>query len=269
MTRSALHAIAALAVVLAVVLAAPARPVAAQEPAPTPPARVQVRIPTDTTIPWSDGRLPIAVRGTRGARVAVTILAPDAGARPLLSQSLPAGVSATVWWNARETESSLVPSGRYLLRVAVVDEAGGATTVVEWVLLVSRVPADTIAEPPPLDTSAFLPERAIVRMGDPLPMLSGIVTGVAATLLPELLSRPNLRLSAGGNGWRLGVAGVALAAGIFGFVTSEGPQPLAENITTNRALRDQDARDRVLLRDANARAREAAPVRIRAEERAP
>jgi hypothetical protein len=261
--RSALHAIAA----LAVVLAAPARPVAAQEPAPTPPARVQVRIPTDTTIPWSDGRLPIAVRGARGARVTVTIFASDAGARPLLSQTLPAGVSATVWWNARETESPLVPSGRYLLRV--VDDASGATTVVEWVLLVSRAPADTTAEPPPLDASALLPERAIVRMGDPLPMLSGIVTGVAATLLPELLSRPNLRLSAGGNGWRLGVAGVAIAAGIFGFVTSEGSQPLAENISTNRALRDQDARDRVLLRDANARAREAAPVRIRAEERAP
>jgi len=52
-------------------------------------------------------------------------------------------------------------------------------------------------------------------------------------------------------------------------VTSEGPQPLADNISLNRALRDQDARDRVLIRAANARAREAAPVRIRAEERAP
>jgi hypothetical protein len=264
-SRSALPAIAA----LAVVLATPAHPAAAQEPAPTPPVRVQVRIPTDTTIPWSDGRLPIEVRGIRGALITVTIIASDAGARPLLSQTLPAGVSATVWWNAREIERPLTPSGRYLLRVAAVDEAGGATTALERVLLVSRAPADTTAEPPPLDTSALLPERAIVRMGDPLPMLSGIITGVAAVFLPELLSRSNLRSAAGGNGWRLGVAGVAIAAGIFGFVTSEGPQPLAENITTNRALRDQDARDRVLLRDANARAREAARVRIRAEERAP
>lgn len=265
MNRSSLHAIAA----LAVVLATPARPAAAQEPAPTPPARVQVRIPVDTTIPWPDGRLPIAVRGTRGARVAVTIHAPEAGARPVLSQTLPAGVSATVWWNARETEIPLAPSGRFILRIAVVDEAGAATTALERVLLVSRVPADTMAAPPPLAASDFLPERAIARMGDPLPILSGIVTGVAATVLPELLSRPNLRLSAGGNGWRLGVAGVAIAAGIYGFVTSEGPQPLADNISLNRALRDQDARDRVLLRAANARAREAAPVRIRAEESAP
>jgi len=266
-SRSALHAIAALALALA--LATPARPAAAQEPAPTPPMRVQVRIPTDTTIPWSDGRLPIAVRGTRGALVTVTIISSDAGARPALSQTHPAGVSATVWWNVREIERSLAPSGRYLLRVAVVDETGAVTTALERVLLVSRVPADTVAEPPPLDTSVFLPERAIVRMGDPLPILSGIVTGVAAVFLPELLSRSNLRPAAGGNGWQLGVAGVAIAAGIFGFVTSEGLQPLAENISMNRALRDQDDRERVLLRDANARAREAAPVRIRAVERAP
>ncbi|MGA2382548.1 MAG: hypothetical protein ABSG61_03855 [Gemmatimonadales bacterium] len=244
---------------------APEAPAAPAVAAPVP-LTVQLALPADTTLPVADARLPIFLAPSRAARAAVAIASAAAPAAPLWADTLPLGATGAVGWDLRGRDGALVAPGRYRVTATAVDSAGSAAPAVTRVVVISRAPADTQALPPPLPRSAFLPEFTSVSHRSASGLLVGVGLGAAVALLPSALGRPELNKGLGSDGTAYLVAGSVAIAGVIAFVAGgQERHPLPENVQKNAALRQQDAASRAAIVEANARARQNAPVRVQPE----
>ncbi len=257
---------------LAVVPAAREAPVVV---APAPVAvvaalTVEVTLPADTTMPVATGRFPIRATPSRQAMTEVTIAPAATPLAVVWSDTLAAGATGVMHWNLRGNDGALVPPGRYAVTVTAMDSAGELSEAEGRVLVVSRAAPDTQALPPALAPSAFLPETAHVAHRSPAGLLVGAGLGVAVAVLPSALGRTELNQGQGTDGTAYVVAGSVSLAGLVGFlVGTRTHTPLPENARRNADLRQRDAESRAAIASANARAREAAPVRVQVEGGAP
>jgi hypothetical protein len=243
-------------------------PAAAPAPAVVAPVpfTVQVALPADTTLAPAEGRLPILLAPSRAAKVTVTLASASTPSAPLWADTLQAGAAGALGWDLRNRDGALVPPGRYRISATAVDSAGHAAPAVTRVIVISRAPADTQALPPPLARSALLPEFTSVSHRSASGLLLGAGLGAAAALLPSALGRPELNKGLASDGTAYLVAGSVAIAGVIAFVAGgQERHPLPENVRHNETLRQQDAANRAAIVEANARARENAPVRVRLE----
>jgi len=134
-------------------------------------------------------------------------------------------------WDGRATDGSLVEAGRYLLRVNSRGDDGRIARSVGLPLDIVRVQRDTLPLPLPLADSLLQPEFRSGGNG-----YRGLVTGLAAAAAVVVLP-PVLASRASGMHERYVVAWALGTAGLFGFQFQRKPQPIAENIAANQALR--------------------------------
>ncbi len=226
---------------------------------------VSADLPADTTIPVEGGRLRIETRPSYRSRVVATITDADAPRLILWSDTQSVGGVGTRAWSLRSREGTLVSPGRYALRVTATDSVGQVSQTIERILLVSRVPVDTTPHPPPLTAAAFAPETVRLRLGSPAGLLAGALFGAAAALLPSSVGRTELNTGLASDQTAYAVAGAVTLAGVVGFLGGHRIRALPENIQRNREFREWDAANRARIAQANARAREAASVRVRVE----
>lgn len=222
-------------------------------------------LPADTTVPVEGGRLRIETRPSYRARVVATIAPADAPTAVVWSDTQTVGGVGTRAWNLRSRDGTLVSPGRYSLRVTATDSVGQLSQTIERVLVVSRVPVDTTPHPPLLTAAAFAPETVRLRLGSPAGLLAGAVFGAAVALLPTSVGRTELNTGLASDRTAYAVAGAVGLAGIVGFLGGHRIRALPENIQWNHELTERDAANRAHIAQANARAREAAPIRVRVE----
>lgn len=239
-------------------LAAIAPPVVGPAPAVL---TVTVDLPADTTVPASGGRLRISGSASYPARVVAIVTPADVPATIVWSDTQQVGAGGTRAWNLRGRDGQLVAPGRYTLSVKAVDSLGQVSPTIERVLLISRVPADTQALPPP---PTFAPETLRLR-GSPTSLAVGLALGAAAVALPTALGSPDLNSGLQADQTSYAVAGAVSVAGIVGFLAGHRVRPIPQNIQRNRELRERYAYNRQTIAQLNARARENAPVRVQVE----
>ncbi len=241
----------------------------AGQPAAVGPLAVRFEVSAETTLAASDGRLPIVALPNRQARSVVTMALADApGAILWRSDTVPAGTAAPVFWPVRSADGRVVAPGRYLFAATALESAGEQARV-EWTMAVVRVVPDTQRLPPPVPPEELRPETLQVRHRAPAGLLLGVGIGVSALALPQLLGRPELNGSSSGDGTAIVVAGSATVAGVIGFLGGRRPQFQPENARYNADLRQQRASQIAQAAEANARARDQAPVQVRLERGAP
>jgi hypothetical protein len=235
--------------------------------APAPARRlleVTVAVAADTTVPVENGRLRIASQPSYRARVITSVAPADAPAQVFWADTGGAGSVRTVGWNLRLPGGSLVSPGRYALSVRAVDSLGQVSPTIERVLVVSRAPPDTQPLPGPLDPAALEPETLRTRRS-PAALGVGLALGAAAVLLPGALGNGALNAGQGGDGTAYAVGAVAWFAGVIGFLKGERVRVFRESVLRNQEVREEHARRSRAVAESNARAIEAAPVRVRLE----
>jgi hypothetical protein len=230
------------------------------------PLAVAVQVPADTTLSIANPRLVISAQPNARARLTASVIAPDLGNRVLWEQASSASESqrSMLEWSLRGADGTLMPSGRYILRVTATDSAGLAAPAFERVLRVARAAVDTQAHPAPLAASALAPERA--RVGSRTPVLiwgSSIAALIVAT--PMIMGNPTLNKGLSGDPTAYAVAGGVAVGSIVGFLRGGGSVPLADNVKQNQQLRDNDRLQRDAIIRANASARSQAAIRVTVE----
>ena len=143
----------------------------------------------------------------------------------------PIADSLTVRWEGLDEAGRAAAEGQLILQVASQNQSGGGRRIQIPLTTVQR-PRDPLPLPPPPADSLFLPEQepkgpARRALG------AGIVTGLAAILLPALLTDEGGSASS-----RYLVAGAATTAGILGFVAARPGRPIPDNILANQLIRD-------------------------------
>lgn len=252
-----------LAVALAAGVCGP-HAVRAQNPPPTP-VGVRIGVAADTIILPPDERLAIGARASPTARVVAAVT--SMGVPPAVvwrSDTLAPGAAGRIGWNLCGTDGAAVPPGRYSLTVTALGPAGD-TARAAVVVLLTRLPADTLPVPLPVSVSELEPETVLVGRAVPW----AIFIGAGAALIPQLLGRPEMRQSRVGRAESWMVAGGVTVAGFVAFFTGRHPEFSAENARLNAELRAQRAERLAEVMTANARARLGAPYRVVREDGAP
>jgi hypothetical protein len=233
------------------------------------PLVVQPAMFSDTVLPVTGGRFPVAPRPSRRARAFVALTRADAPGVVIWNDTLEADSAGPLAWDLHGGDGSLVQPGRYALQVWAVDLTGERSPAVERILEISRIASDTQPIPPPLAPSAFEPETLRLKRASPSVLLVGAGLAAAVALLPEVLARTELNEGRDRDATSLAIAGSAALAGIVGFLAGHRVQPLPEAARRNAELRQRDAANREAIVRANAEARANAPIRVRLEAGGP
>jgi len=245
---------------------------AAMAPVAAPSAlAVDVDVPSDTTVSPPDRRFRITTKTSYRARVVATVAPADAQSAPVWSDTAVVENTRAAAWNLHDRGGLVVPSGRYVLHVSASDSLGHVATPIERVLVVATLTADTTPTPPPIPASAFAPETVGVHPGSPLWLAGGVALSavyIASTRAGAFAygSQPLFGQQGTAN---LLVALAFPVAGLVVFLAGHHPGVSPENIQHNRDLREKYAQRRAYVAQANARARENAPVRVRVERTFP
>jgi len=251
------------AVALAVLACGP-HAARAQNP-PPPPLSVRIGVAADTILLPPDESLAIGARPSLPARVVATVTRMGAPAAVVWrSDTLAPGAADRIGWNLCDTDGAAAPPGRYSLAVTALGPAGDTAREVVVVLL-TRLPADTLPVPLPVSASELEPETVLVGQATPW----AIFIGAGAVLVPQIVGRPELRQSSAGRAGSWIVAGGVTVAGFVAFFTGRHPEFSAENARLNAELRAQRAERVAEISAANARARVRAPYRVVREEGTP
>ncbi len=235
------------------------------------PLPVTVITPADTTFPPFEGRLPIELRPHLRSRVVVTIAPERDRLNYVFADTEDVVAAATTAWDLQE-DGRVVPAGRYVLRVTAIDALHRAAPAVERLIVLSRLPVDTIV--PPADLTAETSDAPSALEQAPAPgvsggssrLLLGAAFGLGAVTLNALTGNHALN-SGGADHSRYLVAGAVSAAAIIGWLSGHHPAapaavpvaaapPPPSSEETERA----DALHRIALE--NARRRSMAPVRV-------
>ncbi len=232
------------------------------------PLPVIVTVAADTVLTPFQGRLPIEVRPHLRSMVVVTIAPERDRGNFVYADTEDVAATATPAWNLQDGNDLIAP-GRYVLRVTAVDILHRAAPPVERLLMISRMPVDTLV-PPPDTTSAA---RAVVTVpvgpaagagpGSTTRLLIGGALGIAAISLTQVAGNHSLN-SGFADRSRYVVGAAVSAAALVGFFRGrEHAAPAAVPQAAPPAPEDperQDALRRIALE--NARRRSMAPVRI-------
>lgn len=226
---------------------------------------VRVDLPADTVVPSDGGRLVVSVRPTTGARV-VTVLEPEDSAGVVVwSDTQFVAATGIVAWDLRGRDAEIVPPGRYVLRVTATYSTGQPSPLVEHVLVISRLPVDTMPHPPSLPDSAFEPETLRLRLGPARSLVAAAAFGAAAALLPSALGRGELNQGRGPGGAAYAVGGALSVAGLVSFLAGHRSRPIPASIARNRERWEQHERQRARIVEANAAVLRSAAVRVQLE----
>jgi hypothetical protein len=188
----------------------------------TAPPLTQLRRPGDQLAVW--------VFTPSSQPVTVAVLRPNGVPLRSLYQG-EIGDSLRITWDGRTADGALPDSGRYLLRVDARGDDGKVVRSVGLPLDIVQVRRDTLPSPVPFADSLLKPEFRAGTSG-----YRGLMTGLAAATAVVVLP-PVLASKAGGMSERYVVAWALGTAGLFGFQSQRRPQPIAENIAANQALR--------------------------------
>jgi len=169
------------------------------------------------------------------------------------------GDSLEVLWDGRDSLGAAADSGSYLLRVASRGQTARVVRVVELPLDVRPGPRDTLALPPPLPDSLFLPERGAIGGNGTRPLLIGLGATAAAIAIPAFVGG-----SDDATATRFVVGAATSVAGIIGFTRARQPQPIPANIAANQQRRLAWERQAAAVRTENAERRRALQLVIRA-----
>lgn len=248
---------------LAWLLAAASRqPAVAQQQAGAPspvPLSVQVAVSADTILFPAREALPIVVRPSRPARVVATVsVADDPAAVVWRSDTVASGPLS---WDLQGPGASRVGSGRYAIRVSAHDSEGGTASAVLFVV-VTALPADTVAPPPPPE---MLPETLLVGQTTPW----AIPIAFAPIVLPSYLGRRSLNYGRRADRAALVVAATVGIAGYVAFTRGRHLERSSENVRLNAEARALHVRRLAEIREANAAARASAAVRVYLDRSAP
>lgn len=231
------------------------------------PLSVAVDLPLDITLPVdTSGRYRIETTPNRDARVVVQLSPADVPANIVWADTQVARGAVARTWNLRTSQGTLVPDGRYALRVRAIDAQNQVSGTSERILVVSRVAVDTTDHPAAPTPSAFQPETLRLRRASPAVLLVGLGIGAAAYVMPTALGNTQLNSGRAGDGTAVAVAGAASLAGIYGFLSGSRARYSPANARANQELRQRHATQTADVIRRNRAARDAAPVRVRVEQ---
>jgi hypothetical protein len=220
-----------------------------------------VLLPADTLVSADDARLPMIVQPNAVSRVITTVAVAAAPSVPVWSDTQTTLGRHRIAWLLRRRDGSVWPVGRYMLRSEATDSMGQTTSEMRVVNL-ARTAVDTQSHPPTLPASVFAPEALpSVRHTTPR-LVAGSALALAVAAMPSVLGSPDLNAGLSSDPTSYAVAGSVAVASIVGFVRGRRPQPLKANILKNRALRENDQRQRDAIKRANADSLDKAPIRI-------
>lgn len=225
---------------------------------------VSLMLPADTSLPVQGGRLRIETRPSYRSRVVVSVAPAEAPTAMLWTDSGVTSGVRTTGWNLRGRDGALVRDGRYAITVRAIDSLSQVSNTIERIINVARVPADTAPVPPLLGLEAFAPETLELRTA-PAALALGVGLGAAAAFLPMALGSTQLNSGLKNDVTAYAVAGTVSVAGVIGFIRGRRTRISQENIRRNRELRDNNEHRRQEVTQANQRARENAPIRVRLE----
>jgi len=192
---------------------------------------ITVVVPDRTEIQIGTGQLPVALYASSFIGTKVEVFDQDSALIRLVYDG-PVSDSLVVRWDGLDSLGLRLPDGNYTL-VATSRRPGGVSLrSTRFSLSLTTIQRDTLAHPPPLADSLFLPERAGMGRGVET-LVGGVLMGGAVLLLPSVLAS-----DADLAGARFAVGGVMSVAGIVGFVTRRPGRIFEDNVAANRALRD-------------------------------
>ncbi len=142
-----------------------------------------------------------------------------------------AGDSLQVLWDGRSENGAPAETGAYRLEVDSRGADGRVVRSVEVPLDVTLMRGDTLPFPPPPDDSLLLPEHTVAGNGARA-LATGLAGAALALVLPSVISS-----GSAGMAERFGVAGALGVAGLVGYQLQRRPQPIADNIAANQAVR--------------------------------
>ncbi len=220
-------------------------------------AVVALRVASDTVIKPMEGGYLVAVAVGRPGRVQFRLADTGEGHTDTLHTVLDVDSTASFVLPLRRSASLTIQAGSYRLTARMPD----ASDSVAVPLTITRQPVDTAVLAPPLDSSVFRPEH---RKGPPVTAsaVAGIALGAVTAALPVLLANKNL--GTGTSQVAAASMGVGISvAGVIGVFAGRRQVPIQENIQYNQSLvQAWQARNRTIT-ETNARAVQAAPLRIR------
>jgi hypothetical protein len=231
-----------------------------------PPVQLLVGLSTDTTLAGDDVRLPINVVLSARARVISSIVAADAPDRAIWADTQMTLQRQVAFWPLRRADGTVLPAGRYLLRVHAVDSTDRATPVEQRALRVARIAVDTQVPPPALTAAAFVPETVQVGHKKFGLLASGGSLAALIAVAPAFLGNPSLNAGLSGDPTAYAVSGGVALASVVGFIKGRPKTQLSlPNVQRNQQLREDDRRRREGIAAANAAARLKAPIRVTVE----
>ncbi len=129
-----------------------------------PSLLVDVELPTDTTVPWQDGRLRLIARVSHRARVILTIASAETPSEAMIADTQVVTIQDGFSLGLRGRDGSHVTSGLFILRVSASDTLGQAAVPFQRMLLVSQVEVEPT--PLPLPGAMLLSEwrEALARI---------------------------------------------------------------------------------------------------------
>lgn len=193
-------------------------------------AYVRVSVPPDTSIVLGSELYAARLDASNLHTIVVDLIRRDSVlVRRLYSG--PIADSLVVRWEGLDEAGRAAFEGQLILQVASRSPEAGARRVQIPLATISR-PRDPLPLPPPPADSLFLRERE--PKGPAIRALAtGVVTGLAAIILPSIVSEDGAAASA-----RFLVAGSASTAGILGYFASRPGRPIPDNILANQLIRD-------------------------------
>jgi hypothetical protein len=222
---------------------------------------LRVTLPADTILFSTGERLPIVVRPGRPMAIVASVASVTRPAIVLWrSDTVPAGATVALAWDVGASGTGGLDSGRYLLAVAATDSTGVELRA-QRTLVVTRLAADTLPLPQALAPRELEPESVEVRQVAPW----AIFIGAGAGLLPSLFGRHELNDGRRGDAKAWLVVGTVTVAGFVAFFAGHRQEFAPENAARNAQRRREREARLTSVREANARARAAAPYRIQVE----
>jgi hypothetical protein len=226
------------------------------------PFALNVDIPNDTSLAAADPRLLIGLRPSARARIISTIAPAERPGSPIWADTATTTARQVVMWSLVRTDSVVVASGRYVLRLTATDSASQTSSIIERLLLVSRAVADTQRHPPPLAANAFAPETLRAGGRSPFLLVGGASLAAMIVAIPMTMGNPDLNNGLTADASSYAVAGGIALTSVVGFVKGRPTILSAPNIERNRLLRESDRRRREEIRRTNADLVARAPIRV-------
>ncbi|HEX9729765.1 MAG TPA: hypothetical protein VGA37_14790 [Gemmatimonadales bacterium] len=219
-----------------------------------------LRAPYDTTVQPDTGSWPVTVAVGLPGVVELRFVPADDASSESFARTIAVDSVQTVRTSFTSPGAAWLPMREYRVVAWLRDVAADTASMR---VRVERLPADTVAHPPPLDSGRFLPER---RRAAPSvsSLVKGVLFGAAAVAIPLSLANPDVQPRSVQGG--AVAVGAAIAVGGVVGLTIKRYELNPQNVLHNVRLRTEWERENRAVAEENARRRHRSPLHITLKE---